>query len=670
MLLDDRYLAEARIVVQPQGDSSVDIGSVLSGVTTDVALETEVELLRAPTLAMQVINALDLRADPDLNRYLGVPRDTGTSEEAFAAREDAALLDRFLERLRVDPIGSSHVVSVRFWSHNPEQAARVANATGNAYIEAQVRSKAEAAMQASDWLEQRIVAVSTEVREAEQAVEQFREDSGLLESRGVFMTSQQISELNTQLVLARAERAQAQARLTNVRELMRDGGDDARFPLQSAHLDSLRQALGDNEREVAELSAEYGDRHPRMINLRARGADLRAQVAAEQRKLVNALESAVSVATTRELSLNDSLSRLSEKVASLNQEEVSLRALERDAAASGALLQELLARAKEAGSRTDLTLQKADAAFVSTASVPLEPSFPPRLALLALALIGGLSVGVMLAFVIDHFVTGFRREQEVRRLTGLPCLALIPARRLAWPWQRRSLPHARHVGNSPHSPFTDAVRELYCNAVLLPMADHSPKSLLVTSASPGEGKSTLAASLAVLQAQAGMKVLLIDGDLRNPDLHRAFGLRNEPGLSNLLDGSAELADCLALHGDSGVHVLSAGERRHAAPAELFSSAGWRELLQHVREHFDLVVIDSAPVRAGPDSRILARTVDSTVMVTRWASTPKDAVLDALAEMYEAGASVAGIALSHVDLDRLAHYEHGARSEYLEALSRA
>jgi succinoglycan biosynthesis transport protein ExoP len=360
------YDGYAEVLIDTRDTKVVDVEAVLADMLPDAeSLESQVRVLQSRNLAYKVVQALDLEADPEFNDALVPPgilkqattwirdrlRDVGVlsrpkplTPEQQAEQERAEVVDNFLDNLSVELMTKSRVIGITFTSENPERAAQVVNKIAELYIIEELDAKYEATRRATQWLTDKIADLRRSVASSEQAVEKFRSQAGLLQGTGGTLIAQQISDLNTQLIVVRTARAEAEARLTQARQAARspDGvaaaGDVLKSPIVQQLVDQETQV----KRKVAELVDEFGDRHPRMISARAELADVQAKLQREINKVVGALENEVGVARAREQALERNLDQLKTRLAQSNTAEVQLRALERDADASRALLESFL----------------------------------------------------------------------------------------------------------------------------------------------------------------------------------------------------------------------------------------------------------------------------------------------------------------------------------------
>lgn len=490
-------------------------------------------------------------------------------------------------------------------------------------------------------------------------MELYRRTSGLVEGKGVTFASQQATELNSQLILSRSKRAEAEARLQQVERLIRNSSsvESVAEVLSSPLIQQLRGQEADIQRKAAELSQEFGEKHPRMINIRAEVVDLRRKIGAEVNKIVQGLRNEVAVARARENEMAGNMRGLESRVAGLNQRQVQLRALQREATANRALYETFLNRFKETNEQQEF--QRPDARVISSADTPNAPSAPKTKLLLAVAFALSAGVGLALVFVLESLDKGFRSMDDIEAGTGVPAVGLVPA--LSGLASMGKEPQAM-ILEKPNSAFAESVRALHAS-ILLSNVDKPPKTILMTSSLPSEGKTSLSMSLARLVARTGSKrVVLIDCDLRRPLVHRHLGMDIGPGLVQLMAEEATLEDVLRRDEPSGAYVMTAGGTP-ANPTDIITSDHFAQLLNSLKTTFDLIVIDSSPVLAVSDSRILSRMADKTIFVVRWAETRREVVRLGLKQILEAGGDLAGVVLSMVNVKKHARYGYGDSGYY-------
>ncbi len=666
------YKSDAMVMLEARESKVVDLEAVVAGLPPDVEiLQSEIEVMRSRDLMAKVVDHLGLAQLPEFNRALRPPNRLGAllgldrwlfpliageatelSADERRMAERNRVVSELLKRVSVSAKGRSRVVAIVATSEDPRLAATIANTVADLYIVEQLEGKFEATRRATAWLNERIGDLRESVAVSEEAVEDFRRKSGLIKGRSVNLTSEQASELNTQLILASTSRAEAEARLAQARKLMASPGRGASTTevLNSPLIQSLKQQQAEVERRAAELSVEHGEKHPKMINIRAEQSDIGRKIRAEIGKIVQGLENEVRVARVRESSLKESLNSIKSTVASSNQAEVQLRALEREANADRMLLETFLARYKETSAQQDIKFQQPDARLISRGAVPEFPSSPKKKLIVPLVAVGSAIIGVLLAFLIEHLNPGFRSAQELEAYTGHPVLGLLPKHRGRVLRGRRL--HDR-VANEPSSEIGEAIRTIHTSIHLTNM-ERRPRSILVTSSEPGEGKTTLSIGLARTAARSFDRVVLVDADLRRPAVHRLAGVRAGPGLTELLTGEADLREVIQTDPLSGAHIIAAGATDPNPPA-LFTSSQMRRQLMKLAEQYDLVILDSPPVLAVSDTRILAQLVDGTLFAVRWYDTKREAAGMGLRQIVTSGGAVMGTVLSMVVPKKYARY---------------
>ena len=434
--------------------------------------------------------------------------------------------------------------------------------------------------------------------------------------------------------------------------------------LASPLIHRLREREADVARRVAEMATEYGPRHPKMINIQAELQDIRGRIEAEVEKIVRGLSNEFEVAQAGERTLERNLSNLQEEATRSGAAHGQLRVLEREAAASRALFDTLLARFKEAGGRDEI--QHADARIISYADVPALPTWPRKGLVVGAALAVSTFLGVLLVLLLELLDRGFRSSEQIESVTGAGTLSLIPL--LAGLRLNRGSP-VQYVLDRPASSFAESLRTLH-TGLLLSDVDTAPKSVLITSSLPVEGKTTIAIAMARLIARSGRRVVLVDADLRRSQVAKILELSNEQGLVEILGTQEASLETVIQHDrDSGLHVLTAGSRSVSNPPDLFGSSRMRDLISALQHTYDLIVIDSPPLHVVSDSRVLARMVDKTVYVIRWEKTKREVATLGLKQLLESGASVAGVALSMVNVRKNARYAYPDSGYYYYRRSR-
>jgi exopolysaccharide transport family protein len=687
------YTATSDILIDTKAARITNVEEVLSDTTPDKeALLSEIEVIRSRGLAEKIVDDFQLTRDPEFNAALRPKTAIGEAMEAVRAfligfipedllatdanarnaedqqtRERNDTVDAFLDNLDVAMRGQSRVISVSFSSEDAQKAAQLANAVASAYLLAQLDAKFEATRRANQWLAGKLQDMRDRVAQSEGAVEEFRRRAGLLQSgKEGTLISQQVTDLNSQLIVARADRTGAEARLQQVRQVIQSaGGAEAVADVLGSPVivDLLRQET-EIKRKIAEFADELGDRHPRMVSARTELTDLQAKMRSEVNKIVQKMENEAAVARARESSLQRSLTQLENRLAQANASEVQLRALEREAEANKSTLESFLARFEEVSAQSDLSAHDINARVLSRATVPDVPSAPQKKLILAIVLVGSTALAVLLAFALENLDRGFRSGDQVEEAIGVRTLGLVPVQAAAG---RQAGGPEKFIIDNPSSLFGEAIRSVY-TSILISYSRPSPRTVLITSSQPKEGKSTIAVCLARMCAISGKRTVIVEADLRKPAVHRLMGVQQVPGLVEYYRGEAQLADVLYKDEATGAYILPAG-KLVVDPVKVLASAQIRQLLTTLAQQFDLVVIDSPPLMAVADARVLAPDVDATVFVVRWGRTAREVVRLGLKTLVETGANLSGVVLSRVDAKRHAEYGFGDSGYYYKGVKR-
>jgi exopolysaccharide transport family protein len=679
------YTATASVMIDNRTEQVIDTQAVLSGLPADAAtVDTEVEVLKSRQLAERVVQALELEKDPEFNSALTEPgllgQITGGISALFGAaapdnaqaqlseieaqKQRERVVDTVRDRLSIRRVGLTYVMGVGFTSPDPDKAARIANAFAQNYLLEQLQAKFEATRQANTWLNTRLNDLRGEVIQAEAAVEQYRNANNLLSASGATLTEQEISTYNTQLATVRAQQAEDEARLSTARAQMARGstGDDVGEALGSTVVQQLRARRAEVSGRVADLSSRYGPRHPDMLRAERELADIDTQIQAEIGRIVSNLEARVQVARQRTASMQGSLAGARGTLAANNNAGVRLNELQRNAEASRTLYQGLLDRFKETTSQAGL--EESDARIVSRAVIPNAPSSPNVPLNLALGLVLALGAGLAAVVLAEMLDAGMATGEDVESKLGLPHIGSVPLVSSVADAKDRNTAPADYLLDKPLSAFAEAIRALR-TSILFSRVGRSVGLIAVTSTLPGEGKTTTAVCLARSAAQAGQRVVIVDCDLRRRAVNRLFGIEPEAGLLEVLNGTSSLETALYHDVASGAYVLPL-THTNFTPKDVFSSESMDALLARLGQNFDLVILDTAPVLAVADTRILAAKADTVVFLTRWRATPQKAITNSLKLLDKAGAHVAGVALVQVDMKSQARYGYGDAGYYYGA----
>ena len=672
-LLAPHYTANTQILLDPRKQNVIQSQQVVQGVALDTGVvESEVSILQSFGIARRVTERLNLFQDPEFNgaapRFSlsfgalrkGIEALMGRSEPAAEkpaddslglTAEQVATVLRTRSSIAARRLGLTYVIDVGFTSLDPAKAARIANAVGDAYLVEQVEARYDAAKRASTWLNERMQGLAQQVQSAEKAVAEYRTTHKIVETSTGAIDKQQVAELSAQLALSRARTVETRAKFEQAERTLSRGGNMAAVAevLQSPVIASLRTQEAEVARREADLTSRYGPLYPQVVTVRAELADIRRGIKSESDRIITNLKSEYEVAQKREQSLQESIDRLTGVATQNDEVRIRLRELERDAETTRSLYQSFLSRFKE--TREQTTLETSDSRVISQATAPVTPSSPRKSIYYGLGLILGLVIGVCGAFLVEYIENGYATAEAVENALNIPVFAMMPA------LSKAEIDSAgkgetimTYVATKPMARFSEAVRSARV-ALSLSNVDNPPRLVLVASSVPGEGKSTMASSMAVSAATSGQRTLLVDADLRHPSSSKAFGLGETAGLVELLAGTVKPEQVIRAFSNMSLSVLPSGAATKNPP-DLLGSQRMRALLQSIRDNYDLVIIDAPPVTAVIDSLVIAPHVDKIVFVIEWETTPREVVARAMNVLGDNRDRVAGVLLNKVDLDQM------------------
>jgi capsular exopolysaccharide synthesis family protein len=648
-------------------------------------LESEVKLLASRRLALRVIEEERLaelvEPEPLAERlrtmlagagewlldwvagarssFAGYPTDLrarSPDEPEVPTPDPEAVLDRFAKSLEVrrDPL--ARVVLVAYRTDDRERAVRVVDRIVRVYLEERVAAQREALEQTARYMEERLAVLARELEEAERRVKEFQSRTGLFAVDGASVLERRWAELGRELTQARVQLADAEARLEQVEAARASRGlSGLREVANSPVIGELRRQEAELARRIADLSGQYGPRHPLMQNAQAELADIRRSIAAEIDRIVAGLANERAVAAERVRRLEAELAEAEARLSRVGTSQVELEELVRRAEAARKVYETMLDRYRRASEQRNLI--RPAARVISPPTPPSRPSNAPKALVLTFTTLAGLGLGCGFAFLRELRREGFLTSEELERELALPVLAVLPL--LPEGAAERAAAEPSGGAEPPLLlAYREGVQRILSRVVVEPPARGARRGrlLVVTSAFPGDGKTTLALALARQCARSGRRTLLIDADLRRRSLDRLLAVpADQPGLVQLLDGSCRSIDrAMIQETGSGLKILPAGGSPDSPP-DLLGSPKARVLLGALREVCDLVVLDLPPVLAASDALSLAPVLDAALLVVRWEGTPRDAVQAAVRELRALEVPLVGVALNAVDLSVYSRY---------------
>ena len=614
-------------------------------------LRTQIQVLNTDNLAWRTVEQLRLGENPSFSP----PQNKETNDPTYFEHRKMKLIREFHRNLDVSLLAGSRVVQVSFESTDPSLAAKVANTLVDNYLDYNFREKYDATRQASGRMEQQLDELKAKVEKSQQELVDYQRQHAIVDANDKqSVVEQRLGELSTQLTAAQSDRIQKEALYTQVQ----NNPEKMSSLAQNELLQKLEEQFAVLRKEYVEALSQYGPAFPKVARLQKQVDEYQSMIDRERNRVVDRLRRDYASAVTRESLLVQAVTRQKAELGEFNKLLVQQNILKGDFETSQKLYERLLEHLKDA--TVSAGLKSTNIHLVDTALVSSDPVRPKKLLNIALAMSGGLIVGIFLAVLQESLDHSIKSAEEVEILVSVPALAVIPSKRpLARPLRQLgnrkdkllSVTNGKlelEVLNHATSALSESFRSLR-TSTMLSMPMHPPKTILVTSSNKGEGKTTTSVNLAVTMAQQQGEVLLIDCDLRKPGVASALGLDTDRGLSTVLAGTETLENSLQKFNDlPNLSVLTTGPLP-PNPAELLSSARMGEVLSELQTRYRHIVIDSPPLLMVTDATILSTLADGVILVVEAGLTPRKAVIRSCRVLHGAGARILGVALNKVDL---------------------
>ena len=667
------YMAVGKIAIFRDSSDLVSFKDVGSTTSDDwdytVAMDTQVKILQSDTMALAVarnLAASNASSKQNVQNLGTIPLGTNTSLEPKA---ELAAIGEIRSNLVITTIPNTRMIEIRFLSPNPNRAAQVVNTLTSTFIQENLKTRYESIMQASDWLQKQLADLQMKVEVSQEKLVKYQKENDILgidEKQNIVTVK--LDELNKDLTGAQADRIQKEANY----KLAQNGSAELNSSQQNGLLERLRGQETDLKTQLAQLSTQFGPSYPKVREVRNQLAQVEVSIQQENTKSLARMQRDFQTAVQREALLRSALEQQKAEANKLNERAIQYNLLKRDVDTNRQLYEGLLQKLKEAGMAAGL--RSSNIRIIDAARVPASPASPDIPRNLAIALLIGLTSGVALAFVREALDNTIRTPEHVAQIAALPSLGIIPSSLRLAPKAGNGHPNlalAAAAGRAdgielvshsrPKSEMAEAYRALR-TSILLSSLGAPPKIILVTSALPQEGKTTTSINSAIVLAQKGARVLLVDADLRRPGIHQKMGLKPRAGLSTLLAGSDTFENLVIPSPQlPNLFVLPAGPAP-PHPAELLGSELMKNYLSQWRERFDHILIDTPPVLSVTDAVLLSVDADSVVLVIRSGQTTKEALRRARALLTQVNARMMGVVLNAVDLQSpdLHYYYYGTK----------
>lgn len=693
------YEAKAVLDVEAPGGDTIGLNSDGAAIAANAPgyLDTQTEILNSDGLALGVIDKLHLDQNPIFMKqdllHSTIAWVAGllpsSNKKGSTQRDTDKLLTIFHSHLNVAQVKGSQLVEVAYESSDPQLSAQIVNTTVNQYLDQTYRGRYEATMRAAQSLSPRLVDLQKSVNQSTDALLEFQKKhvgaelatAGSISNDGTTSGTSaaggnpiaaRVGELNQQLTQAMGDRLQQESYMKQIKS-----GDVDSLPQMKDNvlIQGLTSRLVDSRAQLAQALAVYGSNNPQVRKLELESEEINKQLETERNRIASQIEAAYSSAQNREQLIRNTLKGMKGELDQSNSDVVQYDALKREADSNANLYTTLSAKTKELA--LSGSLSSTNIRVVDDARAPIKPSGPHRFRILGVGAFFGIFGGVILAFAAEQMNDTISSVEDFRRWAGLPALALVP--QISVPARKGALTGkpSRMIGTksmaairmnglkflteNPHSPEAEAIRNLE-TSIRIPLSHNGPalKTILITSALPGEGKTTVATNLALALSRHG-NTCLIDGDFRHPSITSSFGLTLRMGLQDLLTNSEySLDEALKPIAEiPNLTVLGVGNRAPNS-MECLTSACMNSLIDKLRKKYDYIVLDSPPVIPFSEGRWLSTISDASILVARCDSTTRGAVLFSLEILEDLKATVLGVVLNGVDL-KAEYYSYGMKN---------
>lgn len=627
--------------------------------------KTQERIIQSRSIAKRVIEKLSLWNHAQF-KGKSLIREAEAAVPFLKGEAMEELIDSYLELLDVQLVRKSRLAEIKFNSKYPVLSADVANQVAQAYIDYNLEYKFKAAEKARDWLSGQLREFQIKVERSEEALNSFARRHGIFSlEKDENLVLKRLEGLNETLLEAESMRI---AKESFIKEITKYSphtipavmGDDLRF------MNDLKKELSTLEAEYSNFSNQlYKKDFPKMVRLKAKMETLDNRIEEEAGNLVKRAEVAYKISLERERLLRDAFEKQKALALEMKEKAIQYNILKREVDTNKELYDGLLQRLKETGVAAGL--ETSNVQVVDRAMPPLKPSSPKKILNILLSMVTGLFMGTGLAFFIEYFDNTVKDPDEIRKLFDLPTLGLIPSlqsmvgKKGKRDNKRDNMKEAQLGMDDlylvsqryPRSSISEAYHT-FRTSLLFSTPGHPPKTILVTSNNPQEGKTTVSCNLGIILAHGGARTLIIDTDLRRPSCHRVFSMPSAPGLTDHLTGHASLEEIIKPTDIKGLSILPAGPIS-PNPPELLDSVQFKKAIEELKGLFDFIVLDSAPVLAFADTLNLANKVDGTIIVTRSGKTTRDDLKNSVGLMRGVKASILGVVMNVVNVRKSDYY---------------
>jgi succinoglycan biosynthesis transport protein ExoP len=650
----NEYRSTANIeITQDTADQfRLDTGGGSDGGYIDVAkLDTEIAILKSSTLAMTTIVSLHLDQNKDF-----LPPGSNYKFDLSKIRDRHALIGIFEGGLAAERFGHTNILDLSYTARNPELAADICNTLIANYVEHNFSQNYEATQQVSDWLGRQLGNLRKRLEASQEHMLAMQKDIGLVgidQTQSIVLS--RLVDISHDVTTAESQRLVAEAKLIT----MQSAPPDVLATLSGdVVLMDLKQRITGLQADYASLNAKYGDKNPKLLELRAEMAEVKEAMKREQGVVISRAQEEVNAAKQNQDALQRRLDQEKSSAYMGNSKAVEYSLARREYESNRSLYDGLQQRLQEAGIIAGL--HSTNIRKIDPADAPDFPSSPRKSVNLMLGLLSGLGIGLLLSFMAEALDTNIKTIYDIEERLGLPMLGVVPQVDSKLLSPETFVRDATLPVPGAWSRLAESYRSLR-TTILLSRAGTPPQVILISSAKPSEGKTSITTLESIVFALNGARVLLIDSDLRRPSVHLRFRIANKVGLTSVLTGKAGLDEAIVpVTALPSLHILPAGPIA-PMPAELLGSLQMQRLVEGLRGSYDFILIDTPPVLTVTDAAVLVSVSDGVVLVLRYGQATRNVVARASEILLRSGAHLLGVVLNAVDLQSSDYAEYYGRA---------
>ncbi|MBA4372840.1 MAG: hypothetical protein C0402_08235 [Thermodesulfovibrio sp.] len=668
------YMATTKVLIQKNESSGLTALNYYVFPYDPEFYETQYQLIKSTSVAQKVVKSLSLDKDYDSffesrrkgstitsstamwfrnlfaatggSRSTIKPETAGETPEALAKKTEA-LTKMVSNAIIVRPVKNTKLVNISYESTNPEFAALIVNAVAKAYMDDMLEMKMASSRNAMRWIAEKADEERSKLARSEKALQEYMRSKDIvtLENK-IALLPERLSGVASKIAEGEVKRKELEALYSQVKEVAQDLSKAETMPVIASDptVQLLRTQIMSAEQNVADMSKKFGVKHPSMIGATEALKALKTKKEQEIRRVIDSIKNQYELAKANEESFQKMGTQAKAETQSLSQRFIQYESLKRENETNKQLFELIAKKMKEQDITQDI--KTVDLWVIEKAEVPQYPRKPRKLFNILTGLVLGLLGGVGMAFFVEYLDNTIKSSEDIETRLKVPVLGIVS---LFKPGENTI---ENIILKEPFSVVAEHYKVIR-TAVLLSSAVTPPKHVLITSIAPGEGKTVTSVNLAVTIAQSENSVLLIDGDLRKPRIHKIFGLDNSSGLSTYLAGASEL-DIVPAGLVKGLSILTSGPIP-PNPSELLGSAKMSELLKMLDERFDIIIWDSAPIMTVTDSLILSKILSGTILVAKAGSSTFDGLGRGLKAMHDIEAHFLGIIINGLDIRKSDYY---------------